>query len=74
VNDERAIGPEELVAEAAEASAKDTARAIDEAAEINEDPKVAEKLDAAALKAQTTTHRVGWLRSFVDRLRGRSKN
>jgi hypothetical protein len=74
MNDEFAIGPEELVAEAAEASAKDTARAIEEAAEINADPEVAEKLDTAAQKAQTTTHRVGWLRSFVDRLRGRSQH
>ncbi len=64
------MGPEELVAEATEASAKDTARAINEAAELNEDPVVAEALDDAALKAHTTTHRAGWLHAFLGRLRG----
>lgn len=60
-----------LVAGSAEASSAQAAAAIDQAAEKNEDPEVAEILDDAALAAQQTVSRVGWLRRTVDRLFGR---
>ena len=64
--------PAPLVATAAEASSAETAAAIDRAAAINEDPEVAEVLDQAALAADQTVSRVGWLRSFLRRLFERS--
>ena len=49
----------------------ETAAAIDRAAEKNEDPEVADVLDEAALAAQQTVGRVGWVRRTLDRLFGR---
>jgi len=60
-----------LIAGSAEASSVEAAAAIDAAAEKNEDPEVAEMLDDAALAAQQTVSRVGWLRRTLDRLCGR---
>ena len=57
----------EVVAQAAEASAFETGEAIERAADLNDDPEVAAALDDAALKADKTAGRVGWLRSFIDR-------
>jgi hypothetical protein len=56
------------VARAAEASSEETAAALDRAAEKNEDPEVAEVLDEAAIAAEQTVGRVGWLRSVLNRL------
>ena len=61
-----------LIAGSAEASSVQTAAAIDQAAEKNDDPEVAEVLDEAALAAQQTVSRVGWLKRTVDRLFGRA--
>ena len=58
----------EVIAQAAQAAAEETVEAIDAAAEINDDPAVERALEDAALKADKTTSRVGWLRSFVGRL------
>jgi hypothetical protein len=55
---------------AAEAASEGTIEAIDRAAAINQDPAVAEELDQAAASAHVTRGRVGWLRSFLDRLFG----
>jgi hypothetical protein len=66
VSDETSALP--LVAGAAEASSSETAAAIERAAEKNEDPEVAEALDEAALAAQQTVGRVGWVRRTLDRL------
>jgi len=60
----------QVVAQAAQAAADETVEAIDAAAEINEDPEVGRALEDAALKADKTTSRVGWLRSFIDRIVG----
>jgi hypothetical protein len=60
--------PEHTVAEAATAAAEETAEAIDVAAQENRDPVVAKALDDAALKADKTVSRVGWLRSLLRRL------
>jgi len=60
--------PEHTVAEAATAAAEETAEAIDFAAQENRDPVVAKALDDAALKADKTVSRVGWLRSLLRRL------
>jgi hypothetical protein len=60
---------EQVVAQAAEAAAEATANAIDDAAELNDDPAVAEALDRASAEAQRATHRVSWLRRFLDRFR-----
>ena len=61
------IDPRE-VAEAAEAASAQTLDAIERAAGRNEDPEVAEILDDAAISADTALVRVGWVRSFVDRI------
>jgi hypothetical protein len=58
----------EVIAQAAQASADDTVAAIDAAAELNEDPQVAEALNDAALQADKTSSRVSWLRGFISRL------
>ena len=59
--------PKLLAADAAYASAERTVEAVDEAAATNDDPEVAEILDEAAIKADTTVNRVGWPREFVRR-------
>jgi len=61
-----------LIADAAADSSADTAAAIDRAAEVNEDPEVGEILDHAAMAADQTVSRVGWLRSFLHRFFARS--
>jgi hypothetical protein len=60
--------PEHTVAEAATAAAEETAQAIEVAAEENRDPVVGRALDDAALKADKTVSRVGWLRALLQRL------
>jgi hypothetical protein len=60
--------PEHTVADAASAAADETVEAIDVAAQENRDPVVAKALDDAALKADKTVTRVGWLRSLLRRL------
>jgi hypothetical protein len=60
--------PEHTVADAATAAAEETADAIDVAAQENRDPIVARALDDAALKADKTVSRVGWLRALMRRL------
>jgi hypothetical protein len=60
--------PEHTVAEAATAAAEETVEAIDAAAQENRDPVVAKALDDAAMKADKTVSRVGWLRALVHRL------
>ena len=57
----------EVIAHAAQAAADETVDAIDAAAEINQDPEVGRALEDAALKADKTTSRVGWLRGFIER-------
>jgi hypothetical protein len=57
-----------LVAGAAEASSVEAAEAIHEAAAENADPQVAQILDHAAIAADQTVSRVGWLRGVFDRL------
>jgi hypothetical protein len=59
---------EHTVADAASAAADETVEAIDAAAQENRDPVVAKALDDAALKADKTVTRVGWLRALVRRL------
>lgn len=63
-------GAEAEVAEAAVASADATTAAIEEAAEVNDDPEVAGALEKAAVQAEKTAGRVGWLRAFVRRISG----
>lgn len=60
--------PEHTVADAASAAADETVEAIEAAAQENRDPVVARALDDAALKADKTVTRVGWLRALVRRL------
>ena len=59
---------EHTVADAAVTAADETLEAIDAAAQENRDPVVAKALDDAALKADKTASRVGWLRALVHRL------
>jgi hypothetical protein len=61
----------EVVAFAAEGAAADTADAIQRAADKNSDPAVAAVLDEAAVHADKTVARVGWLRRTISRLFGR---
>jgi hypothetical protein len=63
----------EVVAAAAEEAASETADAIQRAADKNTDPAVAEVLDEAAVHADKTVARVGWLRRTLDRLLGRKR-
>ena len=65
MTDER---PEPLVADAAHASSVETLKAIDEAADLNNDPAVAEVLDEATLAADVTVGRLAWLRARLRRL------
>lgn len=66
--DRTEASPVDQVAEAAVGSAEATSDAIRQAADVNEDPAVAEVLQEAAVHAETTVGRVGWLRSFIRRL------
>jgi len=59
-----------LAGEASVAASVETADAIAEAVELNEDPQVAEALDHAALAADTSVARVGWLHRSLSRLLG----
>jgi hypothetical protein len=60
------------VADAAASSSAETAAAIDRAIVENDDPAVGEILDDAALAADKTLSRVGWLQGFLHRLLSRS--
>lgn len=60
--------PEVTVAEAAHGSSVETSEAIDEAARLNDDPAVAEALDEASLRAETTVGRLEWLKGRLHRL------
>jgi len=61
-----------LIADAAADSSAMTAAAIDKAAAVNDDPEVGAILDKAAVAADQTVSRVGWLQSFVHRFFTRS--
>lgn len=58
-----------LAAEASVAASVETADAIAEAAELNEDPQVAEALEHATLAADTSVVRVSWLARSWGKLR-----
>ena len=58
-----------LAAESSLSSSSETLSKIELAAEKNEDPEVATVLEDAAIAADTTKTRVGWLRSILKRLR-----
>ncbi len=58
----------ELAIEASESSLLEAAAHIERAAEKNDDPAVAKELHDAALAADTTAARVGWLRATLTRL------
>jgi hypothetical protein len=60
------------IADAAAVSADESAAAIERAAAVNEDPEVGEILDHAAMAAEQTVSRVGWLRGFLHRYFDRS--
>jgi hypothetical protein len=60
------------VADAAASSSAETVAAIDRAIAKNDDPVVGEILDDAALAADKTLSRVGWVRGFLHRLFSRS--
>jgi hypothetical protein len=60
--------PSEIAgADAAHAASIETAEAIEQAANANDDPEVAEVLDDAAVKADQASSRVGWLRGLLRR-------
>ena len=59
---------EHAVADAAAAAADETLEAIETAAQENRDPVVGKALDEAALKADKTVSRVGWMRALLRRL------
>ena len=65
---------EQVVADAAAAASTETADAIARAAEENDDPQVAEHLEDAAMAADKTVARVGWLRGMIRRLLGSSRS
>ena len=58
-----------LATEASLTSSEETAAKIEIAVEMNEDPAVAEVLEDAAIAADTTVTRVGWLGALLKRLR-----
>lgn len=58
----------ELAMEASESSLREATAHIERAAEQNDDPAVAQELRNAAVAADTTTARVGWLRATLRRL------
>ena len=60
--------PAPLVAEVAAASSVETAAAIDRPAEQNDDPEVGSMLEDAALNADATVSRTGWLRGCMNRM------
>ena len=60
--------PAPSVADAAAASSAETAAAIDRATAVNDDPEVGAALADAAVVADQTVSRVGWLRGFLHRL------
>jgi hypothetical protein len=66
------IAPAVVVSEAAEHASMRTANAIEEAIEVNHDPRVAEALDEASDQAEATVRRVGWVRHWLERLFGAS--
>ena len=53
-------------AEASLTSSEETAAKVELAIEMNEEPAVAEVLEDAAIAADTTVARVGWLRSSLE--------
>jgi hypothetical protein len=57
----------ELLGEAAHAATQEAVAAIDQAAEINDDPAVAKVLTKAAVKADQAGSRVSWLRALLRR-------
>lgn len=59
-------------ADAAMAATEKTADAIERATERTDDPAVAEALDEAATHAEAAVSRVGWVRSVIRRVFGRS--
>jgi hypothetical protein len=58
-----------IATEASLASSEETVAKIEMASEMNQDPGVAEVLEDAAVAADATATRVGWLRSLVRRFR-----
>jgi hypothetical protein len=58
-----------LATEASVTSSEETVAKIELASEMNDDPAVAEVLEDAAVAADSTATRVGWLRSLVNRFR-----
>jgi hypothetical protein len=58
-----------IAAEASVAASVETADAIAEAVELNEDPQVAEALEHATLAADTSVVRVSWLARSWAKLR-----
>ena len=58
----------DVAAEASLTSSEETVAKVEEAVEMNEDPAVAEVLEDAAIAADATAARVGWLRSHLKRL------
>ena len=65
MRDEEVAG---LAADASLSASNNTASAIDRAAEENHDPEVADELESAAIAADSTVSRVGWLRAMIGRL------
>ena len=61
-----------MIGDAAAASSVETAAAIDAAADINEDPQVAQVLDHAAMAADETVSRVSRIQRFLRRVIPRS--
>ena len=57
-----------LAAEASVSSSEEAVAKIEMATEVNEDPAVAEVLEDAAVAADTTATRAGWLRALVKHL------
>jgi hypothetical protein len=57
-----------LAIKASESSLREATTHIERAAEKNDDPVVAQELRDAAVAADTTTARVGWLRAMLARL------
>src|SRR5918994_3004912 len=58
-----------MASEASVSSSEETVAKIEIASEMNEDPAVAEVIQDAAVAADTTAARIGWLRSLVSRFR-----
>jgi hypothetical protein len=56
-----------LGADAAHAATQEAVAAIDQAAEINDDPAVAKVLTKAAVKGDQAGSRVSWLRALIRR-------